>query len=434
MNWKLLGDKNFSLLMFGKLISLTGTQMQDFALSLYVLKITGSATLFASVIIVAMIPQLLLSPIAGVFSDWLDRKKTIVYLDLLSGILVGIFATIFLIRGELSLPYIYILVIVLTLTSSLYQPAIGTIIPTIIKKEDLVDANGISSLVMNIGNLLAPLLAGIFFGFYGLFLILAVNCISFLVAALGELFIQIPKVTNMPKEINFKTFSYDFMEGIKFIRGKKLLLYIIILAPILNFVFSPLSSIGITYITKKIFRISDFQYGLMEMIVVASMMFSPFLTSKLAKKYRLGEIIFFDVFISSLLLVVMAIVPSPFYRGLFKSSFIPYVSITFLFFLICMIITTTNIAINAMFQKIVPLPMMGRISTVMGTCCMAIAPLGLVLFGALFDTIRAWICILIFALIPIITILIFKKALCSYDENEDTNFDPHIVDRDLVEV
>jgi len=249
MNWKLLGDKNFSLLMFGKLISLTGTQMQDFALSLYVLKITGSATLFASVIIVAMIPQLLLSPIAGVFSDWLDRKKTIVYLDLLSGILVGIFATIFLIRGELSLPYIYILVIVLTLTSSLYQPAIGTIIPTIIKKEDLVDANGISSLVMNIGNLLAPLLAGIFFGFYGLFLILAVNCISFLVAALGELFIQIPKVTNMPKEINFKTFSYDFMEGIKFIRGKKLLLYIIILAPILNFVFSPLSSIGITYIS-----------------------------------------------------------------------------------------------------------------------------------------------------------------------------------------
>jgi len=102
MNVKLLKEKNFSLLMFGKFISLTGTQMQEFALSLYVLKITGSATLFASVIIVAMIPQLLLSPIAGVFADWLDRKKIIVYLDIISGILVGIFATIYMINGELT--------------------------------------------------------------------------------------------------------------------------------------------------------------------------------------------------------------------------------------------------------------------------------------------------------------------------------------------
>ena len=418
MNVKLLKEKNFSLLMWGKFISLTGTQMQEFALSLYVLKITGSATLFASVIIVAMIPQLLLSPIAGVFADWLDRKKIIVYLDIISGIVVGIFATIYMINGELTLPYIYALVIFLTLASSLYQPATNTIIPTIVKKEDLVDANGISSLITNIGNLLAPLLAGIFLGFYGLFLILSINCISFLVSGLGEMFIQIPKVTKMPKKISLKVFKNDFIVGINFIKSKKLLLYIIILAPILNFVFTPLTTTGLTYITKKIFKVSDFQYGIMQMIIVSSMMVSPFITSKLAKKYLLGKIIFFNIFISSLLIAIMAIVPSPFYMSLFSNNFIPYISTIILCFFNCMIVTTTNIALSSMFQRIVPLPMMGRVSTVMNTCCMAIAPLGLVLFGVLFDTISAWICVLISALILFITILIFKKPLCCNDDCE----------------
>ena len=426
MNVKLLKEKNFSLLMIGKFISLTGTQMQEFALSLYVLKITGSATLFASVLIVAMIPQLILSPVAGVLADWLDRKKIIVYLDITSGIVVGIFATIYMIRGELSLPYIYALVVFLTLTSSLYQPATTTIIPTIVKKEDLVDANGISSFITNIGNLLAPLLAGIFMGFYGLFLILSINCISFVLSAIGEMFIQIPKLTKLPDKISFKAFRDDFTEGINFIKRKKLLLYIIILAPILNFVFMPLSTTALTYVTIKIFKVSDFQYGIMQMIIVASMLLSPFITSEIAKKYSLGKIIFFDIFITSLLIAIMSIVPSPFYMNLFSSNFIPYVSMTVLFFLICMIITTTNIAMSTMFQKIVPLPMMGRVSTVMNTCCMAIAPLGLVLFGILFDAISAWACILISALILFITILIFRKSLCCNDDNETYTVDSSI--------
>ena len=81
MNFSVLNKKDLSLLMISKFISLIATQMQELALSLYVLKTTGSATLFASVLAVAIIPQLILGPLAGVFADWYDRKKMIVYLD-----------------------------------------------------------------------------------------------------------------------------------------------------------------------------------------------------------------------------------------------------------------------------------------------------------------------------------------------------------------
>jgi MFS family permease len=83
-------NKNLSLLMLSNFVSLTGTQMQEFALSLYVLKRTGSATLFSSVLIVALIPQIIVSPIAGVFADWIDRKKIIIYLDVISSLLESV--------------------------------------------------------------------------------------------------------------------------------------------------------------------------------------------------------------------------------------------------------------------------------------------------------------------------------------------------------
>lgn len=117
MKLGLIKERDFFLLILGKLVSLLGSNMQQFALSLYVLGITGSATIFASIISISILPRLLFSPIAGVFGgDWFDRKKSIVILDLVNSIIIGIFAVIFIVRGNLSIPMIYILVILLEIT------------------------------------------------------------------------------------------------------------------------------------------------------------------------------------------------------------------------------------------------------------------------------------------------------------------------------
>lgn len=96
MNSKLLKQKDFLLLMAGQFVSMMGSQFQSFAVSLYILKITGSATKFASVLVIMMIIQVLLGPVAGVFADWFDRKKIIVLLDFLNGVIVGGFAYLYL--------------------------------------------------------------------------------------------------------------------------------------------------------------------------------------------------------------------------------------------------------------------------------------------------------------------------------------------------
>lgn len=411
-------QKDFSLLMFGKLVSLIGTQMQNFALSLYVLKVTGSATKFASVLAITLLPKLFLGPIAGVFVDWFDRKKIIVYLDMITGIIIGAFALIYKINGGLSLLHIYTLSITLSTISLLFGPAISTVIPTIIKKEKLVDANSVDSFIMNMGNLIAPALAGILFGFYGMFIILVLNSISFILSSISEMFIKIPNVNKRPEKINISSFYNDFSEGISFIKNKKIMLNIIILALMINFVFNPIFSIGLTYISKQILNISDYQYGMLEASLVISMICGSFITKSISKKFKLGEMLFLSVFFSSILISMIALISSSSYLNLFNSNTIPYISIIIVGFMIVLIVSVANIALGTMIQKEIPISMMGRVGAIMSAGCMAAIPLGQMIFGLLFDKIEAWKCVSIGAAILFITILIFKKSLYSNDNAE----------------
>lgn len=411
MNFKLLKQKDFMLLMLGKLVSLIGSDMQNFALSLYVLKITGSAAQFASVLAITLIPRLILGPLAGVLVDWLDRKKTIVYLDMVNGLMIGAYAAIYMINGSLSLSSIYIIAISLSLTSLLFQPAITTVIPSIVKKEELMDANGINTLIMNVGSLAAPMAAGILFGFYGLSIILVINAISFILSSISEMFINIPRNSMLPDKINVKSFLHDFSQGINFIRERRMVVTIITLACIVNFAFPPIGSIGLVYISKQILKITDSQYGFLESILVVSMLVSPFVASRISKKYSVGKIFFGVILITSILIAIMAVIPSSLYLNLFKTNLVPYVSLIIVIFMIGLVVSVGNIALGTMFQKEVPLEIMGRVVTVMSTVTMAAMPLGQILFGFLFDKVDTWICVLLSASIFFATVVIFRKNL-----------------------
>ncbi|MFQ9955862.1 MAG: MFS transporter, partial [Turicibacter sp.] len=89
---KKLYDKNFNILVLGQIISLFGSSIQRFALSLYLLDLTGSASVFATILAISMIPVVLISPIAGMLADRGDKKKLMVLLDVLSAVLLMAYA------------------------------------------------------------------------------------------------------------------------------------------------------------------------------------------------------------------------------------------------------------------------------------------------------------------------------------------------------
>ena len=91
-----------------------------------------------------------------------------VSLDILSGIVVGIFAVIYGMNGKLNMISIYILSISLSLISVVFQPVTSTILPSIVTKKDLVDANGINSFCNDLGSLFAPAIGGVLMSLLGM--------------------------------------------------------------------------------------------------------------------------------------------------------------------------------------------------------------------------------------------------------------------------
>lgn len=419
MKLSLLRQKDFSLLICGEFASLFGTLIQSFALSLYVLDMTGSAKSFASVMAITILPRLILGPIAGVFADWFDRKKIIVYLDFLSSIVVGSFAFIYFIYGELSLIHVYILSVLLALISTFFNPASSTIIPSIVKKEELVEANTISSFVMRIPNFLSMVVGGFLYGLFGLFPILLVNSLSFLLSAVSEMFINVPKNNNKPEKISFASFKKDFGEGLRLILNNSSMLTMIIIALILNSMLSPIFGIGVPFVSREILSITAEKYGLMQSISVIGMFLSPIIASKCCKNLKVGHIVVGTMLINSLLVAAMSIIPTSFFLNMFEGQLVPIITMTIISFTSTLLIGITNIALTIQFQNIIPLSMMGRVGSVMGTVCVAAVPIGQMVFGFMFDKIEAWLCIFIGASILFITILLFAKNLCR-ENNTDT--------------
>lgn len=417
MNFKLLKNKDFTLLILGKFVSLIGSYMQDFALALYVLKITGSSLIFGSVITTALIPRIILSPICGVLADRFDRKKVIVYLDMISGLLIAVLYVISITVG-VQIIHVYISVIILSIISTMFQPAINTAIPSIVKKEELVDANVINSTVMTIGQLIAPIMAGLLYSTLGLPIVLLINSISFICSSISEMFINMPKPEKTYSTFSLSEFRKDFIEGLSFIRQQGQLLKLISSALIVNIAINPVFAIGFTVIVKTVIKSSDLQLGYMETVLVTGTLVGTLLVKPIAKRLSLMRIFIDVLVVCELLMVFMAANTTDSYLGLFRTNVIPYLSFIGLCFIFTLTITVVNIALQTLMQQIVPLDKMGRVSSITSTISMAAIPVGQIVFSAMFEYFPAYVPLVISSVIIIGTSIYVVMSSAEIDKQE----------------
>ena len=75
------GVRTFVIVWLGQFVSMLGSGLTTFALSVWVYKRTGSATGFALVILLITLPGIFLSPLAGVLVDRWDRRRTMMLSD-----------------------------------------------------------------------------------------------------------------------------------------------------------------------------------------------------------------------------------------------------------------------------------------------------------------------------------------------------------------
>lgn len=393
MNFKVLRNRNLVLGILGQMVSAFGTVLQSFALSLYVLQKTGSAALFASVLVVAAIPRILLTPFAGVLADRFSRKKMMVLLDFLSGIVVIIMIGVFSITGELSIVAVYIMVLSLTIINVFFTPAVTAIIPDIVEKDKLADANSILEMLFSVVTLIAPIVAGIMFGAFGILPLMIVNAASFFTSSFSEIFIKIEN-ESIQKGENKEKFFVSFKQGLSFIKNFPEFFMMIGVAVIANFALSPVFSVALPVVILQDFGISEDLYGILTSLMMIGSFIAPMFAVKIIKKHHYSKLVSAILTIDAIIISLVAICSI---SGLFPSVWINIVSIIVLLNILMMTVVIVNLGITTARQLMVPGDMMGRVSSVLGSFGMMATPIGQAIMGSLLDTSKSYIIIAVYA-------------------------------------
>ncbi len=392
--------KNFILLFCGQVVSLLGTMMQSFVLSLYVLDTTGSGSMFASVLAISVVPRFLLSPFAGVLADRFNRKRMVVLLDILSGCITLAFATSVVAAGQASIILIYCIAFVNSTISVFFNPPIGAMLPELVGKEDLTIANSAFSTANSIVSILAPVIAGAVYAQLSLFPLLCINGVSFLLSALSECFIDYRMDSSM-QGASKQPYKEAMKEGWTYIRSSSSLLMLIGVAFIANFAFSPIASIGVNYLLRQELRVSEVFYGAAQSLIVIGSLLGALAAPRLNRKYHFLLIISVVLIACSTIAIGIALIALPIFDGVLLA--VRYTCIVTLAMFSMLLVMISGIASKTAIQKSSPIEKLGRVLSVKESLSIAAVPLGQLLFGVMIDTVSLPSTIGIFALILLLS-------------------------------
>jgi MFS family permease len=178
--WGLLRRRDFGLLWAGGLISETGDWFLLVGLPVWVLQVTGSSLVTATVFLVGLLPGLVVGPLAGVLVDRWDRRRTLVAVSLAQA---AFLLPLLAVDGRHRLWVVYLVMAAEAALAQLNDPARNALVPTLVARDDLVGANALIGLNANLARLAGSPLGGLLVELAGLPGLVIGDAVSFLVGA-----------------------------------------------------------------------------------------------------------------------------------------------------------------------------------------------------------------------------------------------------------
>lgn len=378
----LFRNRNFVFLWLGQSISTLGNRFYQIALMWYVINQTGSSLALGISVICFTLPEIIMAPFAGVLADKNFKKKILVIMDLLSGIVMIIIAWL-VTMDQWPLYWLYSCIIIVSSLSSFLNPALSAVIPLIVGKNDLSKANSLTQFTRQLSNILGPSLAGILIAITHMWILFVLNGISFFISALMESRISIPRVEDEgTAHDNFKS---RFKEGLQYVLSTRKLLYLILVGGvIINFFLAPLN-VFYTIICRQILHVGAAGLGMVDSSIAIGALAGSLL-------------IFTNFFKNKIKLAIFGLVIEGF-ALLIAGIFLNYTALIVFALILGLGISLASIGISTLYQTIIPHNKMGRVMAILSTASSSTVPLG-TLFGSL-----------IIVQVPITWILIIYGAI-----------------------
>lgn len=227
----------FLVVWFGQMISLIGSSLTSFALGVWVYQRTGSVTQFSLILLSAMVPSILISPVAGALVDRWNRRWCMILSDSGAGITTVAMALL-LTTGNLEIWHIYLAVSLSSVCKAFQLPAYTASTSLLVPKEHLPRASGMVQSGEACAQLISPLLAGFLLGIVQLEGVILIDFATFLFALTTLLLVRFPDAKNAAVPVDGKASLWrEAVEGWTYITVRPGLLALLIVFAINNFVF-----------------------------------------------------------------------------------------------------------------------------------------------------------------------------------------------------
>jgi len=221
---RLTGMRGFSLVWAGQLVSLLGSGMTQFAITIWAWQETGQATTLALVGFFTFAPSVLLSPLAGALVDRWNRKLVMALSDLGAGIATIAMLALYA-AGDLAIWHLYVLGAWTGAFGAFQFPATSAAIATMVRKEHYARASGMWSLADSIATIGAPVLAGLALAVVGIGAVFAIDIVTFVVALVTLALVPIPQPATSAEGAASRTGLWnESLFGLRYILAKPSLL------------------------------------------------------------------------------------------------------------------------------------------------------------------------------------------------------------------
>jgi len=310
---EVLKNRNFFFLWLGQIISQLGDRLDQMALiALVYLRAPGSTLEIAKILSFTMIPVFIIGPIAGVYVDRWDRRRTMYTCDFLRAVLV--FTIPFFLFYTKSLVPIYLIIFIVFSIGRFFVPAKLSIIPDLVEKKDLLMANSLVNTTGMIAAILGFGISGVVVQWIGAKSGFYLDSLSFLISAMfiflvtkrSHVSMNLKKVSQEIAEVIKKSVLQEIKDGILYFARNKNIRFAA------GVIFALWSALGAVYVVlivfvQKTLHSATKDLGLLIMFLGIGLFLGSVIYGRFGQRFSHYKTIFTSLVLSGIMLIVFAL-------------------------------------------------------------------------------------------------------------------------------
>ena len=285
-----LHHRRYALLWGGLLISVTGTQMQLWALFWHIRTLTNQPIAVSGIGLVRVVPVIIFSLLAGVAADRYNRRNLIFFTQttmMLAALALGLLT----LWGHIQIWHIYLLTGIQAIAGAFDGPARQSLVPNLITRpEDLSSAFSMNGIAMDLGSVVGPGLSGLVISYFGQYEVYILNAISFLAVLLALVLMgPVPQQIKSETRQTASSTLGSIKEGIQYILSKPIILSSMVLDFWATF-FSAANTL-LPFVARDILHVGAIQYGWLSASQSIGGVIADFILSQRVKIRRQGVLL-----------------------------------------------------------------------------------------------------------------------------------------------